>query len=261
MRWLIGFALLCGIIYAGVAAFLYSQQIRLIYPSPDLVSPLPAGFEEVFLSTTDGLELRSFYRPAEAEQPTVVYFHGNGGTLYGSLVATEQVAALGYGMLLVEYRGYGGNAGTPSEQGFYADGRAALAFLAERDIAEGQIILMGNSIGTGTAVQLATEITPKALVLSVPFTSLPDVASEVLWWLPVRALIRDRYDNQTKIAQIDAPTLIVHGSADTLIPYQQGEALAEASPDAEFILFDGEGHDLIFTSAVQVAQAEWLAAL
>ncbi|MGB7373041.1 alpha/beta hydrolase [Pontixanthobacter sp.] len=261
MHRLTGFVLFCGIIYAGITAILYAQQTRLIYPSPDIVSPLPDGFEEVFLQTADGLELRSFYRRAGAGQPTVVYFHGNGGTLYGSVVATEQVAALGYGLLLVEYRGYGGNAGTPCEQGFYADGRAALAFLTGQDIAKGQIIVMGNSIGTGTAVQLATEISPKALVLSAPFTSLPDAASEVLWWLPVRPLIRDTYDNASKIGQITAPTLIVHGSNDTLIPYQHGEALAEAGPAAEFILFDAEGHDLIFTPAVQAAQAAWLAAL
>lgn len=261
MRWLIGIGLLCGAVYIAVTGFLYSQQTQLIYPAPDMISPLPAGFEEVVLTTSDGIELRSFYRPASAGQPTAVYFHGNGGTLYGSLVATEQIAAAGYGLLLVEYRGYGGNAGSPSEDGFYADGRAALAFLRERQIAESDTILMGNSIGTGTAVQLATEITPKALLLTAPFTSLPDVAADVLWWLPVRLLIRDQYDSHAKIGDVNAPILVLHGSADELIPHQQGQALAAETARADFQLFAGEGHNLIFTPAVQAAQVEWLAGL
>lgn len=261
MRWAAGLGILCGVAYLAITAFLYSQQTRLIYPAPDMVSPLSAGFEDVVLTTSDGLELRSFYRVAQDGKPTAIYFHGNGGTLYGSVVATEQIAAAGYGLLLVEYRGYGGNAGSPSEEGFYADGRAALAFLKDRGIAEADTVLMGNSIGTGTAVQLATEITPKALLLTAPFTSLPDVASEVLWWLPARLLIRDTYDSKSKLADVTAPVLVLHGSVDELIPYTQGEQLAATSTGAEFQLFDGEGHNLIFTPSVQAAQVEWLAGL
>ncbi|MDN3646795.1 alpha/beta hydrolase [Pontixanthobacter aestiaquae] len=258
MRWLIGAVSVAVIAYLAVAALLYFQQGRMIYPAPQDVVPLPAGFEEVALETADGLTLRSFYKPADEGRPTAVYFHGNGGTLLGSAAATSRLGQKGYGLLLVEYRGYGGNAGEPSEAGFYQDGRAALAFLEARGVQQDQTILIGNSIGGGTATQMATEIQPKALILVAPFTSVPDVASAALPWVPVHLLVRDQFDNTAKMAKIDAPVLVQHGSADTMIPSVHGETLADMAPNGLFQSFDGAGHDLIFDPAPQSAQYVWL---
>ena len=258
MRWLIGALSLAALAYLAVAVLLYFQQGRFIYPAPQDVVPLPAGFEDVSLGTTDGMALRSFYKAAEDGQPTVVFFHGNGGTLLGSAAATQKLREKGYGLLLLEYRGYGGNGGEPSEEGFYNDGRAALAFLKEHGVAEDQMILISNSIGGGTATQMASEIDAKALILVAPFTSVTDVARATVPWMPVGLLLRDRFDNAGKMPELDLPVLVQHGTADTLIPPSHGETLAELAPNSTFQSFDGAGHDLIFTPEAQSAQYVWL---
>lgn len=202
------------------------------------------GFEEVVYRTDDGLDLMAGYMPAGESMPTVVYFHGNGADWQSSVVATDRLTPAGYGVLAAEYRGYRGNPGSPSEEGLYVDGRAALAWLKERGVADQDIVLIGNSIGGGVATQLATEIEPRALVLISPFASLPQVASEKLWWLPVKRLLRDRYDNAAKIGGIEAPVLLLHGDADDLIHHRHSQKLAEAQPAATLRIFPGAGHDL-----------------
>ena len=247
--------------YALLVVLVWSQQTRLLYPAPQESVPLSPGFEQVELRTTDGLTLRAFYRPAQAGQRTAVYFHGNGGSLLGATLETEALADAGLGLLLVAYRGYGGNPGTPSESGFYADGRAAMAFLAERDILEQDTVLVGNSMGSGVATQIATEFSPAGLVLSAGYTSLPDVAAGKMPWLPVRHMMRDHYDNVPKLRDLDIPVLVLHGEADTLIPHSHGEALASAAPSGQIVLFEGIGHDLSFHPEPQAAIVRWLAAL
>jgi len=261
MRWLAGLVAVAALFYVAAATLLYFQQGRLIYPAPQDIAKLPYGFREAELKTADGLTLRAVYSPARTGRPTVVYFHGNGGTLTGSAAATGHLVAQNYGALLVEYRGYGGNSGTPSEEGFYADGRAALRFLIAQGIAADQLILIGNSIGSGTATQLATEIQPKALILGAPFTSLPDAVADKVGWLPVSLLIRDRFDNAGKIAELEVPALIQHGQQDSLIAHSHGKRLAQLAPDATFENYSDAGHEVIFTPQARIAQVNWLSGL
>lgn len=248
-------------LYATLLALAWAFQASLIYPAPRQAVPVPAGFAEVQLRTADGLSLRAFEHRARGGRATIVHFHGNGGSLAGALVETQGLAEAGYGLLLVNYRGYGTNAGRPSEAGFYADGCAAFTHLARRGVMPGETIVMGNSIGSGTATQMALEFAPRALILVSPFTSLTDIAAETLWFLPVRRLLRDRFDSREKIGRLSMPVLIQHGTADTLIPPAHAEALAEAAPDATLQLFDGAGHDLSFQREPQEAQVAWLAEL
>lgn len=245
------------VVYSIVIALAWTFQTSLVYPAPRGHVPVPAGFAEVRLRTADGLTLRALEPPAGAGRPTVVHFHGNGGSLAGAVIETRGLAKAAYGLLLVNYRGYGINPGTPSEQGFYADGRAAFAYLAERGIGPGDIVVMGNSIGSGPSTQMALEFSPRALILVSPFTSLTDVATETMWFLPMRRLLRDRFDNQAKIARLPMPVLIQHGTADMLIPSAHAEALAKAARDPTLQLFEGVGHDLSFRPEPQAAQAAW----
>lgn len=244
--------------YIAILVILWSMQSRLLYPAPQHRPAPPAGFSEVFLSAEDGIETRAFFRPAEDGLPTVLFYHGNGETLDGSIAGTRALAERGYGLLLPEFRGYGGNPGTPSEEGFYADGRAAMAWLEQNGIDRGQTIISAFSIGTGKAVQLATEHDIAALMLIAPFRSLAGLASEKLPWLPVRWLIQDHYESQEKLTGFSKPVLIAHGSADTLIPAAHGRDLAKTTPDATFLLFDGLGHNQMYHGDVMVAQLEWL---
>ncbi|WP_299195984.1 alpha/beta hydrolase [uncultured Erythrobacter sp.] len=264
----LAFRILVGAATAYIAslAILFAFQSRFIYPAPQEPAPLTPGYEQVELTTEDGLTLRAFYQEAAPGMPTVLYFHGNGGTLQGASVSNAALVEAGIGALLVEYRGYGGNPGSPSEQGLYSDGEAALNWLNSRGVAASDLVVVGNSIGGGVAVHIAGALTdkatpPAALILVAPFRSLPDVAAEKLWWFPARLLARDQFDNRGKIGELALPVLIQHGDADTLIDDSHGKALAAAARDARFQPFAGSGHSLSFERRSQEARRDWILAL
>lgn len=255
-------ALILAVMILAMLATVFLAQRTLIYPAPQPpVQGVPPGMLTATLQTDDGLPLHAAYRPAAAGLPVIIFFHGNGDSLAGAAAATERLGAAGYGLLLVEYRGYGGNPGSPSESGLYRDGRAALAWLAARGMKREDVVLIGNSLGSGVATQLASEGRVAALVLVSGFTSLTDVVSGLYPWAPVKLLLRDRYDNQAKLARISAPVLVLHGTHDTLIPVAQGEQLAAASAKATLIRVDRAGHDLAYLPVSQERIAAWLARL
>ena len=245
-------------LYLIVLVAVFAFQRSLIYPAPAQIAPLPAGYQEVELRTADGLTLKAAYRAAANEKPTVVFFHGNGDSWDGGSVATAQYAAKGYGVLMPEYRGYGGNPGSPNEAGLYADGRAALAFLKAHHVGEDKIVLIGNSLGSGVATQMAMEIRPAALVLISAFTALPDVAASHYPWLPDRLLVRDRYDNTDKIGRVEAPALILHGEKDQIVPFDNAGKLKSAARNAKLIPFADAGHELAYSPVAQEAVCDWL---
>lgn len=247
-----------AVAYLAVLVILSALQSRFLYPAPQNVAPPSPDCQEITLETGDGLNLRAFYREAAEGLPTLIYFHGNGGTLSGAQISNAPLVAGGLGVLLVEYRGYGGNPGKPSEQGFYLDGEAGIDWLADQGIAASDLIVIGNSIGGGVAVEMALRHEPAGLILIAPFTSLPDAAAANLWWLPARSLVRDQYANASKIGQLSMPVLIQHGTADNLIPQSQGRALAELAPNAEFQSFVGSGHALSFEPRSGAARREWI---
>ena len=256
------------ILFAGLAALYlaglglaFAAQRALIYPAPRARPPgwaTPAGYREVALTTSDGLRLAALYRPAEQDLPTLVFFHGNGDNWRGGLAATAILAETGYGLLLPEYRGYSGNPGAPSEAGLYRDGEAALQFLATRRVAPNRTVLIGNSLGSGIATDLAARHQIAGLVLVSPFSSLPDAAAVHARLLPVRFLLRDRYDNLAKLPRVAAPILILHGADDRLIPPEQSERLAKAAPRARLVIVPGAGHELAYLSQSHSLIARWL---
>lgn len=245
-------------LYLLFLAALYLFQRDLIYPAPKRVSAIPAGYEKVLLTTADELELTAAWRPAEAGRPTIVFFHGNGDSLPGAAVATQVLADAGYGILLADYRGYAGNPGAPSETGLLEDGRAAMRFLDSRGIKHDRRIIMGASLGGGVAVQMAAEQPCAALVLVSTFTGLPDVAAAKLPWVPVRLLMKDRFDSQGTIPRVYAPVLVLHAANDSLIPIAHGRTLARAAQTGTMREFADGGHALQFTPEAQQAVAAWL---
>lgn len=254
LAWLLAAALTA---YLAIVALVAASQSSIIYPAPP-PRAAPSGFTPVALRTADGLTLSAGYRPARSGLPTVLFFHGNGMVWPDSLYVTELLASRGYGLLLAEYRGYNGNPGKPDEAGLYHDGRAALAFLESAGIARRDVVLAGLSIGTGPAVQLATEQEVRALILISPVASVPMTASAAYPWLPVRWLLRDRYDNLAKLPRVAAPVLILHGEEDRLIPRAHAERLAGANPEAEFVWLPGRGHNMAADPLVQRLQLEFL---
>ena len=243
--------------YVAIIVLLAVNQGRIIYPAPP-AQMAPPGYSPIALHTDDGLTITAGYRPARAGMPTMLFFHGNGMVWPDGIYVTELLASRGYGVLLAEYRGYNGNPGTPGEEGIYRDGRAALAFLESEGIASGDPILAGLSVGSGPAVQLATETEVRALILISPVASLPATANAAYPWLPSRWFLRDRYDNLAKLPRVDAPVLIVHGDADKLIPHAHAEQLAAANPNVQLVSVPGRGHNMAADTLVQRIQLEFL---
>ncbi|QNQ07833.1 alpha/beta hydrolase [Sphingomonas alpina] len=256
--WLLGSAL--ALYLAALGAFYIFQRV-FYYPAPGggltLAEDPGPGFQDMSLTTSDGLVLRAFYHPPRQGRPTLVFFHGNGGDLNGSEVATRAFAAQGYGVLLPEYRGYGGNPGTPNEQDLYRDGAAGIYWLENSRLPLKDIVLIGNSLGSGVATELAKRKKVGGLILVSGFASLPRVVAQHYPYIP-GFLVRDKFDNRAKIGRVTAPILIYHGTADTVVPVSNGRALARAQPAATFALERGAGHDLMFSPVATRRISAWL---
>ena len=226
-------------------ALLWAFQRRLVYFPATRQPALPEGVEQVFYVTDDGVELAGWFLPVREQMGTVVVFPGNAGHREARLPLARALSDRGLSTLLVDYRGYGGNPGSPTEKGLNADARAAVEYLTtRRDVDRDRLVYFGESLGAGVAVSLATTHPPAALVLRSPFTSLPDVGAHHYPWLPASALARDRYPNIETIDRVDAPVLIVAGSADRIVPPEQSRRLYDAVPGTKrLVVIDGAGHN------------------
>lgn len=246
-----GWLLVGALVYLGLLSGMYAFQRSFLY-FPSAVTPDPAdhGAEDldvVRYRAADGQELAGWYRAAAPGHATLVYFHGNAGHLGDRGFKVRPYVDAGYGLLLAGYRGYGGNPGRPTEEGLYADARAAMDWLAGQGVAASRIVLYGESLGTGVAVQAATEYPVAGVVLEAPFSSTVDVGQARFPILPVRWLMHDRYDSRAKIADVDAPVLILHGERDLTVPVRFGRRLYEAAEEPrEFAHFPLAGHNDLY---------------
>jgi fermentation-respiration switch protein FrsA (DUF1100 family) len=246
----------------AVIALLWAYQRKLIYfPSQNLAgTALSSDIDAVSFPTEDGLRLSAWMVKADGDGggPTIVMFHGNGGNRADRLPFARAMSERGYGVLLVDYRGYGGNPGSPSEEGLLADARAAVGYLETRPDVDGdRIVYFGESLGAAVAIGLADELPPIALVLRSPFTSLADIAAVHYPYLPVRLLLRDRYPSIERIRAIDVPVLVIAGSGDTIIPITQSEDIYEAaSGPKRFVVVDGADHNDVELSVGDTVIAE-----
>ena len=225
---------------------LWAGQRRLIY-FPDSAAPSPAflgqGWEEVTYGTADGLTLHGWYRPPEPGRPVVIVFNGNAGNRAGRLGLGEALAVDGLGVLLTDYRGYGGNPGHPTEDGLALDSRAAVAFV-EQTAPGHRLVLFGESLGAAVVIELAGAVEPAALVLRSPFTSLADVGSVHYPWLPVGLLLKDRYPSLERIEMLDIPVLVIAGDADSIIPIAQSRRVHDAAPGPkQWLAIPGADHN------------------
>jgi len=234
MRMLGSLLITATMVYLALAALLYVSQPRMIYFPVREVSVTPKAqgleFESVSLTTEDGVTLDGWFLPAPAARGTLLFLHGNAGNISHRLDSLEIFHRLGLSTLIIDYRGYGRSDGKPSEAGTYMDAAAAWRYLVkQRGIAPNHIVVFGRSLGGAVAVWLATRETPGALILESSFTSVPDFASEIYPWLPVRWLSRFRYDAQAGLPSVTCPVLIVHSREDDIIPIEHGRRLYRAA--------------------------------
>lgn len=235
-----------ALFYAAFTLLVYLLQRRMQYFPERSPVPVPPGeryrgLEEVELVAADGVRLFAWHWPGP-RAPTVVLFHGNAGHRGTRLPWMGEFHDLGFGVFCLDYRGYGGSRGSPSERGLYLDADAAIDWLEERAV--GGLVYLGQSIGCGVAVEMAVRKPPVALILQSGFVSLVDVARKAYPFLPVRLLMKDRFDCRAKIDRIGCPLLMVHGEKDSIIPASLGKALFDAAPEPkEWLLVPAADHN------------------
>lgn len=236
-------------IYAAIVALMFAFQHRLVYqpgmPGRTLIAtPEARGlpFEDVHLTTDDGVRLHGWYVPAEGARRTLLFFHGNAGNISHRLDSLIDFHALGVNVLMLDYRGYGRSEGAPTERGTYEDALTAWRHLVEeRGTPPGQIVLHGRSLGGAVAAWLASRRPAGGLILESSFRSLPELAAELYPWLPARRLARLDYDTEARLAEVAVPVLIIHARADEIVPFEHGRALYAAAPEpSTFLALEGD---------------------
>ncbi len=233
--------------YLGIMLYMYLQQRNLqYYPSRQGHSPQELGLSGVAeerVKTPDGETIVFWHAEARAGNPTILFFHGNGGEMSGRHERMAFYQSQGFGALFVSYRGYGGSTGAISEKGFMTDAFTAYDFLLQRGVSPESIAVVGESLGTGIAVQLAAQRPVGALALEAPFTAAVDVAAEVYPWLPVRLLMKDQFRSRDFIGRVKVPLLILHGDADKVIPVEHGRRIhGMANEPKELVILPDGGH-------------------
>ncbi len=247
MRKIMTLAGLALVSYALLVAAVFLFQRKLQYfPSPDYITPVEAGLknvDEVVLTTPDLEKLVAWHTPASADMPTVLYFHGNGAGLIERGERMAKYQARGFGFFIAAYRSYAGSSGSPSERALISDARLAYEFLLKTGVRPENIVLFGESLGTGVAIQLAATVKVGAVILESPFTSAVDVGSLKYPFLPVRYLLKDQYRSSQFIGKVKAPVMVVHGGLDQVIPSDMGKKLFElANKPKEFLFLPQGGH-------------------
>ena len=215
------------------------EHIFLYFPDSELVmtpAVMQLEFEDVFFAAADGTKLHGWYLPGEAESPLVLFCHGNAGNISHRVDNLHWLHELGLSVFIFDYRGYGQSEGTASEEGTYSDLRGALRWLQDRGWTSERMIYFGRSLGAGVALQLSLEEPPAGLVLESPFTSIKAMGQHhyPLLWLLAGWALNVRYDNLTKIAQLKAPLLILHGERDQIVPLLMGQELFELARQPKY---------------------------
>lgn len=236
------FALSLAVVLVAIAAAVWLLQRKLIYfPSPQVPDPRSIGLQgvtQVTFPTTDGLTLHGWFVTRTASPEAVVLvFNGNAGNRAHRASFADALARHGHAVFLFDYRGYGGNPGSPSETRLRLDARAARTYLLSRpDVDPGSLVYFGESLGTAVAVELASVHSPAGLILRSPFTSLTAVGQHHYRWLPVGWLLRDRFATLDRLPRIHTPLLVIAGDRDSIVPISQSRQVFEAANEPKSLL-------------------------
>ena len=247
--------ILITVIYAGHAAFMFVAQSRLIYfPASEIVATpdqIGLSYKSVSFKAPDGVKLSGWFIPADSPRGVVIFCHGNAGNISHRLESIEIFHRLRLSTFIFDYRGYGTSEGTPSEEGSYLDVKGAWNYLIEHEgLAPSDIILFGRSLGGAVAAWLAGQYLPKALIIESTFTSAPDLAGELYFYLPVKLLCRYKYNALAAVREVQCPVLIVHSQEDEIVPFRHGRKLFDAANDPRaFLEIAGSHNDGFITSS------------
>ncbi len=254
----ISYLAICFILYFFQSTFIYFP-INEVRAKPDLYQ---LAYEDISLTTSDGLTLSGWFVPAEAATAVVLFCHGNAGNISHRLDTLRLFHKMGLSTFIFDYRGYGLSQGKPTEQGTYFDVEAAWRYLVEdRGISPDQIIIFGRSLGGAIAAHLAQTNSPRALIVESAFSSIKDMGATIYPFLPVRLLVRFEYNTVDFLKNVSCPVLISHSKSDEMIPFKLGRQLFEAANDPkEFMEFGGSHNEGFLASgdAYQKRLAEFI---
>ena len=229
------------IIYTTVLIFLYIFQRNLMYnPNENnyFGDKLEVEIEKVKITTSDNLNLLGWFHNKDLKKfKTIVYFHGNAGKLDNRIYKLNHFKNMDVNFLIIAWRGFSGNKGKPSEKGLYEDGKSTIEFLKNLGVNEKDIIIYGESLGTGIATEIAQNDKFAGLILETPFTSMIAAAKNFYPYIPVGLLLKDKYKNDKKIKNINIPLLVMHGEADQIVPFWMGKKIYEIANQPKYSYF------------------------
>ena len=238
---LLQLVLIIFFLYFFVLVFLYFYQRNLLYhPNENNYSEdkISVDIKKVKILTSDNIELLGWYHEKNLKNyKTLVYFHGNAGSLENRIHKLNHFQDININFLIIAWRGFSGNNGKPTEKGLYEDGKSAINWLAQKGVNEKNLILYGESLGTGVATHLAQNKNYAGIILETPFTSMIDAAKKFYPYIPVKLLLKDKFENAKKVKNIDSPILVMHGEADQIVPFSMGKTIYEIANEPKYSYF------------------------
>ena len=252
------------VLYAGAVIGLYAAQGSLLYRADSLdLPPETLGLRGVTverITTEDGIRLVAWDAPGAGAR-LILFLHGNGGSLVRRAERVDQLARFGR-VLAIDYRGFGGSGGTPSEEGLLSDAEAAYRAARARGYAAADIVVLGESLGSGVALKLAARHPVGGVVLAAAYDSIREIAAERFWLFPVRWVLRDAFDVTAELARVSAPVLVLHGTDDSVIPIRHAEALVRgAGANVTFERIEDGPHLILADPEAEQRLSEWLSRL
>ncbi len=229
------------VIYASVLIVLFIFQRNLMYhPNENnyFGDKLEVEIEKVKIITSDNINLLGWFHNKDLKKfKTIVYFHGNAGKLDNRIYKLNYFKNIDVNFLIIAWRGFSGNKGKPSEDGLYEDGKSTIEWLKNLGVTEKDIIIYGESLGTGIATEIAQNNKFAGLILETPFTSMIEAAKNFYPYIPVGLLLKDKYKNDKKIKNINIPLLVMHGEADQIVPFWMGKTIYEIANQPKYSYF------------------------
>ena len=230
--------------YLLLVVFIFFYQRNLLYhPFENNYTTDEANFsyEEIFIPTSNGQKLKAWFHKKDLKQKkTLVFFHGNAGNLSNRIYKLNLIKNFDINFLIVAYRGFSGNKGRPTEEGLYQDARDVLKWINKQEIVDNQIIIYGESLGTGVSIEVAQNKKYAGIILESPFTSMVDAGKHYYFYLPVSLLLKDRYESINKLKNIKIPILVMHGEKDKIVPFYMGKKIFEQANEPKYYYFPKE---------------------
>ncbi|AIF81035.1 hypothetical protein I862_02360 [endosymbiont of Acanthamoeba sp. UWC8] len=237
----------CMVLYLGVMGYIYLNQRTLLYhPEQEMIgleSYNMPGTEEIFLTTKDGVKIQAWYKKPDTGKEMVIFYHGNSGHIPQRIDKLKELNAMGYGFIIPAWRGFGKSEGFPTEKGILNDAEATIEFIKKEGYDLKKVIVIGESLGTGVATQMAAKHEFKGLLLITPYTTIQDRASEIYFYIPVKYLLKDNFDTINNISKVKVPVIIIHGDNDEIIPHTHSLKIIEkVNEPKKLIIYPGINH-------------------